>query len=123
MGDNAGRVEHEALIDAALVSWTSSMSSTEVLSILEAVDVPSGPMYSVEDMVNDPQYQARGMFESVQSGSGEVTLPAILPKLDGTPGGTQWAGPGEVGGDSDAVFMALGYSPEQIKKLRQNGDI
>lgn len=123
MGDNAGRVEHEAVIDAALASWTSSMSSTEVLAVLEAADVPSGPMYSVEDMVKDPQYQARGMFESVQSASGEVTIPAILPKLDGTPGATQWAGPAAVGGDSDAVFMALGYTPEQIQILRENGDI
>ena len=28
--------------------------------------VPAGPIYSVADMVEDPQYLARGMFETVE---------------------------------------------------------
>ncbi|MGB0187301.1 MAG: CaiB/BaiF CoA transferase family protein [Aequoribacter sp.] len=123
MADNAGRVEHEATIDAALADWTASITSVEVLRILSDADVPSGPMYSVEDMLVDPQYQARGMFETVQGQEGEVTIPAIMPKLGTTPGETQWAGPGEVGGSSEEVYLAAGFSESEIQALRATGDI
>lgn len=123
MADNAGRVQHEATIDAALAKWTSSISSVEVLRILAQADVPSGPMYSVEDMLVDPQYQARGMFETVQGNHGEVTIPAIMPKLDSTPGETRWAGPSEVGGSSDEVYLRVGFSEAELQVLRAAGDI
>ena len=123
MADNAGRVEHEATIDTALADWTASITSVEVLRILSDADVPSGPMYSVEDMLVDPQYQARGMFETVQGQEGEVTIPAIMPKLGTTPGETQWAGPGEVGGSSEEVYLAAGFSESEIQALRATGDI
>lgn len=123
MADNAGRVEHEPTIDAALAEWTASISSVEVLRILSEADVPSGPMYSVEDMLVDPQYQARGMFETVEGNEGEVTIPAILPKLGTTPGETHWAGPGEVGGSSEDVYLAAGFSASELQALRAAGDI
>lgn len=123
MADNAGRVVHEATIDAALAQWTGSISSVEVLRILSDADVPSGPMYSVEDMLVDPQYQARGMFETVQGTDGEVTIPAIMPKLGTTPGETNWAGPGEVGGSSEEVYLAAGFSESELQALRAAGDI
>jgi crotonobetainyl-CoA:carnitine CoA-transferase CaiB-like acyl-CoA transferase len=123
MADNAGRVEHEQTIDQALAAWTSSISSTEVLRILAEADVPSGPMYSVEDMLADPQYQARGMFEEVQAGDKTVTIPAIMPRLNSTPGQTRWAGPGAVGDDTDATYAQLGLSSDEIQSLRTNGDI
>jgi len=123
MADNAGRVEHEQTIDQALAAWTSSISSTEVLRILAEADVPSGPMYSVEDMLEDPQYQARGMFEEVQAGDKTVTIPAIMPRLNSTPGQTRWAGPGAVGDDTDSTYAELGLSVDEIQNLRTNGDI
>jgi len=123
MADNAGRVEHEQTIDQALAAWTSSISSTEVLRILAEADVPSGPMYSVEDMLADPQYQARGMFEEVQAGDKTVTIPAIMPRLSSTPGQTRWAGPGAVGDDTDSTYAELGLSVDEIQNLRTNGDI
>ena len=123
MADNAGRVEHEQTIDQALAAWTSSISSTEVLRILAEADVPSGPMYSVEDMLADPQYQARGMFEEVQAGDKTVTIPAIMPRLSSTPGQTRWAGPGAVGDDTDSTYAELGLSSDEIQNLRTNGDI
>ena len=123
MADNAGRVEHEATIDAALADWTASITSVEVLRILSDADVPSGPMYSVEDMLLDPQYQARGMFETVQGQQGEVTIPAIMPKLGTTPGQTHWAGPAEVGGSSEEVYLAAGFSEAELQALRAAGDI
>ena len=53
-------------IDAALAKWCSEHTSAEIISKLEAARVPVGPIYSVEDMMTDPHYIARGMFETVE---------------------------------------------------------
>ncbi len=117
--DNAGRVEHEAEIDDAIETWTSSTSSSEVLSALKLADVPSGPIYSVEDMFNDPHYHARGLFEKVGAGTREVDIPAIHPKLQGTPGRTDTAGP-EVGQHTDEILRdLLQLSDDTIDALKQ----
>ncbi len=120
--DNPGRVTHEAEIDAAIAAWTSSMSSSEVIAALEDADVPVGPIYSVADMMKDPHFEARGLFERVETDSGELDIPAILPKLSATPGQTDWPG-GPVGTHTEEILGAAGYSEAEIKSLRAAGDI
>ncbi|MEZ5550539.1 MAG: CaiB/BaiF CoA-transferase family protein [Pseudomonadales bacterium] len=120
--DNQGRVQHQARIDAAIAGWTATLSAAEVVATLEAADVPVGLIYDAQDMLNDPQYQARGMFEEVEVPGGTLTIPALLPKLARTPGTTRWGGP-EVGVHRDSVLKDLGYSAAEIEALAANGDI
>ena len=120
--DNKGRVQHQARIDKAIDTWTRAHTAAQVMASLEAVDVPAGLIYSIEDAVHDPHYQARGMFETVDTPSGALAIPAILPKLELTPGRTDWAGP-EVGVDTDTVLGQLGLGADEIARLRSNGDI
>lgn len=119
---NPGRVAQQQLIDAAIGGWTSAHSSSEVIATLEQVDVPVGPIYSIADAFEDPHYQARGMFEEVDTPNGKLKIPAILPKLSATPGQTTWAG-GEVGSHTDEVLQTAGFSAEEINNLRKEGDI
>jgi len=46
-----------------------------------------------------------------------------MPKLDSTPGETRWAGPSEVGGSSDEVYLRVGFSEAELQVLRAAGDI
>jgi len=120
--DNAGRVEHESVIDAAIEQWTGSLTSHEVIRLLEQADVPVGPIYAVDDMLTDEHYQARGLFEDVQVGENQLKIPAIMPKLSKTPGGTDWPG-GEVGTHTDEILHAAGYAESEIAELRDKGHI
>ena len=120
--DNPGRVEHQDYIDGAIAVWTQGRSSTEVISTLDAADVPVGPIYNVADMSEDPHFQARGMFETVQTAHGEIDIPAILPKLDATPGRTDWPG-GPVGTHTEQILAELGYTEEDLIALRTSADI
>jgi crotonobetainyl-CoA:carnitine CoA-transferase CaiB-like acyl-CoA transferase len=121
MADNAGRVEHEAEIDEALALWCAAHSSVHIINTLEDARVPVGPIYSVEDMMADPQYQARGMFEQVEIDGEPLKIPAILPKLDATPGRTDWPG-GEIGSHNDEVLKGiLALDDEEIERLRRAG--
>lgn len=124
MADNAGRVAHQQEIDDALAAWTSANTSETILDILEDVDVPSGPIYTVTDMMECEQYRAREMFESVDIGADKkLEIPAILPKLSDTPGRTDWAGQKTIGGDTASVLAELGYDPQKIKALQDGGAV
>ena len=121
MADNAGRVEHEAEIDEALAAWCAAHSSVHIINTLEEVQVPVGPIYSVEDMMTDPQYQARGLFEEVEIDGEPLKIPAILPKLDATPGRTDWPGR-EIGSHNEEVLKGiLALDEAEIERLRGEG--
>ena len=120
--DNAGRVEHESVIDAAIAQWTGSLTSQEVIRLLEEADVPVGPIYAADDMLTDEHYQARGLFEDVQVGENQLKIPAIMPKLSKTPGRTDWPG-GEVGTHTDEILHEVGYADSEIAELRKNGHV
>ena len=116
---NENRVKHEQEIDDALTEWTRSLTMDEVLDALRDAQVPSGPIYSVREMMADPQYQARELFEEVEAGGSPLKLPAIVPKLSRTPGETEWAGPA-LGEHNDAVLESIGVSAEEIEQLRRD---
>lgn len=121
LANNAGRVEHEAEIDTAISAWTTTLDSSAVLAALEDAAVPCGPIYSVADMVEDPQFEARELFESVKYDGRTLKIPAITPKLSETPGRTEWAGP-DVGAHTDEVLSdRLGMSEREIAALRDEG--
>ena len=118
---NDGRVPRSAEIDDAIQQWCATQSIDGALATLQAADVPAGKIYSVRDMMSDPQYLARGMFEQHQFADGTpVKLPAVSPKLSATPGATRWLGPalGEHTGD---VLRELGYSDADIAAMRKDG--
>jgi crotonobetainyl-CoA:carnitine CoA-transferase CaiB-like acyl-CoA transferase len=118
---NDGRVARTAEIDGAIQAWCDGQTITSALAILQAADVPVGKIYSVRDMMSDPQFLAREMFEQHQFADGTpVKLPAISPKLSATPGRTKWLGP-KLGQHTDEVLRALGYSDADIAALRQDG--
>lgn len=123
MANNAGRVKCQQEIDDAISQWTGQHNAKTILAILEEADVPSGPIYNVEDMLQDEQYNARGMFERVDIGGRELTLPAITPVLSETPGRTDFAGPRQVGKDTVTYLNGLGKSDSDIADLRRKGII
>jgi crotonobetainyl-CoA:carnitine CoA-transferase CaiB-like acyl-CoA transferase len=123
MADNAGRIVHEQEIDEALAEWCAAHSSTHIINELEEARVPVGPIYSVEDMLADPHYNARGMFEQVEIDGKPLKIPAIMPKLSATPGRTDFPG-GAVGDHNDEVLKGiLSLSEEEIASLRKDGVI
>jgi formyl-CoA transferase len=120
---NDGRVPRTAEIDDAIQAWCAGRNIDEALAALKAADVPVGKIYSVRDMLSDPQFLARRMFEQHSFADGTpIKLPAITPKLSETPGETKWLGPG-LGEHTAEVLRTLGYDDEHITQLKRDGVI
>jgi crotonobetainyl-CoA:carnitine CoA-transferase CaiB-like acyl-CoA transferase len=119
---NPGRVEHARMLDEVIAEWAKGKTADEVWAILDAAEVPFGPVYNIADIANDPQYQAREMILDVpHPGFGSVAMPGIVPKLSDTPGEVKWPGP-PLGADTDAVLRDLaGVTDEELARLRAEG--
>ncbi len=120
--DNVGRVQFEDEIDLALSAWCRKFESKEVLEILDASDVPSGPIYNAADMLGDPHFNARGLFEDVQVNGELLKIPAMMPKLSETPGETSWAGP-DIGSHNAEIFGKLFGLDEMSQEALKNDGV
>lgn len=120
---NADRVRNEPAVDGAISNWTATLTAAEVVAALEAAQVPVGSIYTVKDMIDDPHYNARGMFEEVEVGGRPLKIPAMSPKLSGTPGGTAWPGPTVGSHNTEVLRAVLGKTDAEIEALRADGTI
>jgi crotonobetainyl-CoA:carnitine CoA-transferase CaiB-like acyl-CoA transferase len=119
--ENVNRVENQTELDGLIGAWTGSLSQSDVLDKLEAAGVAAGPIYSVEDMFKDPQYHARGLFETVTIDGEPLKIPAIIPQLADTPGRTDW--PGAALGEHNAEVFGelLGMTSERLAEMKTAG--
>jgi crotonobetainyl-CoA:carnitine CoA-transferase CaiB-like acyl-CoA transferase len=121
--DNNDRVEHQDEIDGKIAQWAASQPAANALEQLDAAGVAAGPIYSVKDIFEDPQYRARGLLQEVMVDGEPLTIPAIIPHLSETPGGTRWPGPA-VGSHNDEIFSdVLNLSEDEQSALRTSGII
>ncbi|HIK77187.1 MAG TPA: CoA transferase [Gammaproteobacteria bacterium] len=119
--ENQGRVDNEKEIDAAIEKWTKEHTSDEVLSTMDEVSVPAGPILSVEDMMKDEHYIARGMFQEVEANGRTLHIPAMMPILTETPGTTEWPGPALSEHTDEVLSELLGKDEGEITQLRKDG--
>ncbi|MEM7254349.1 MAG: CaiB/BaiF CoA-transferase family protein [Pseudomonadota bacterium] len=123
MADNEGRVVHEKAIDDAITAWTKTLDSSEVLAKLEAAEVPAGPIYTVADIMTDPHYQARGLLHQVEINGKPLTIPGMAPRLERTPGGTDWPGPTLGAHNREILEDLLGLGADEVDTLKASGII
>ena len=120
--DHQARGRNMAEIDGIIAEWAQQYDSADLQERLNAAGVPAGLVYEPADMLDDPQFAARGSIATVHDERhGELAMPAIVPKLSETPGEIRWTGQ-PLGADTDAVLTeVLGMSAEQVEKLRGQG--
>ncbi|AHZ69447.1 L-carnitine dehydratase/bile acid-inducible protein F [Pseudomonas mandelii JR-1] len=123
LASNDGRDSRRDEIYGVIDRWVNSQPLDTVLTQLNQADVPVSRIFSAEDMFSDPQYLAREMFMQAKLPDGkDFKMPGIVPKLSETPGDCAWVGP-QLGEHNAQVLNDLGYDPQQIAKLREDGAI
>jgi crotonobetainyl-CoA:carnitine CoA-transferase CaiB-like acyl-CoA transferase len=119
----AGRAAHVDEIDDAVAGWVASRTQDEVLAAFEAAEAAVAPVYDASDIVVDPQLEAIGAIRDLDDDElGPIRMTNVLSRLSDTPGGIEWAG-GPHGRDTVAVLGELGVAPEELARLRDEGDV
>jgi formyl-CoA transferase len=123
LANNAGRARRAQELDDAILAWTLLHDADDLVALLNAAQVPNGKIYSIADIVHDPQYLARDMIRTVKLDDGtSVKVPGIVPKLSETPGDIDAPGP-SLGRHTEEVLRGLGYDAARIAALRATGVI
>src|SRR6266436_2169507 len=104
-------------IFAEIEKWLADKTKFEAIDILRKFEVPCGPVLSMRDLAHDPFLRASGSIVEVQHETRgtyltvgcPIKFSGFTPKITGAP---------LLGEHTDQVLTELGYSKEQIAKLR-----
>jgi crotonobetainyl-CoA:carnitine CoA-transferase CaiB-like acyl-CoA transferase len=109
-------VERREITTAELEKWTAH----EILARLLANDVPSAPIVSRFELLNDPQVRANQILEEHESKDfGKVRQPRPAARFDVTPSTIRKLAP-MLGADNESILSELGYGIEDIERLKLN---
>ncbi len=101
--------------------WLFARSKSEVFEAAHAARVPCAPLFTMEDVLNDPGFAARGVWEEVDHPvMGRVRMPSRPMLWSKTPWSIRRAAP-LLGQHTVEVLKAAGYSREEISMLGEAG--
>jgi crotonobetainyl-CoA:carnitine CoA-transferase CaiB-like acyl-CoA transferase len=120
---NAERVKHRGEVDAIIGGWIGQRTLGEAISFFEKAGVTAAPVYDVAQFLEDPHVQERGIVVDLPDDDmGSVPMHNITPRLSETPGTFRLPAP-SVGQHNEEIYGGIGYSPEQIQRLKSDGII
>lgn len=119
-GALALRARHSGEGARIVEQWIAARSREEVKRIMDEAGVPCEPVVKEDELKEDPQLNAREMLVEVESGDlGKFKIPGVPIKLSETPGGIESPAP-QLGEHTEEILTSfLGYSKEEIARLRK----
>ena len=115
------RGDNQEAIERIVADWAKKYDAVEIDRILNEAGVICGPIYTIADIFEDPQFKARDMLlEHVDPGFGKFIGPGIVPKFSETPGEVRWSGTWEEGIANEDVYGGLlGLSDAELAALKR----
>ena len=116
---HGARGAHQVELDALVEQWTQTLTTRQVLDLMDQFGVPAGLIYRAPDMLDDPHFQARNAIVSVPHPDfGELKMQNVAPKLSETPGSIRSPSPA-LGQHNDEVYRELlGLTEERYAELK-----
>lgn len=105
-------------IFATVEEWTKTLTKFEAMDILNKYDIPCGPILSMKEIAEDQSLRATGTIVEVDHPERGTYLTVGNPiKLSDSP--TEVRRSPLLGEHTDEVLSGLGYSEDQIGRLRE----
>jgi CoA:oxalate CoA-transferase len=121
--DGTSRAAHADFIRSAIEAWLGDKSRNEAVALLEQKGVPSGPVYTAEDVFSDPHIAARNMLISVDDPVAGPRKYARSPlHLSAAPEIPTAPAP-RLGEHTRPILDLLGYGEADIQRLQNQGVI
>jgi crotonobetainyl-CoA:carnitine CoA-transferase CaiB-like acyl-CoA transferase len=117
-GNNAG------VINDVMIEWCAARTRDEAIGQLERARIPCGPVYELDEVLNDEQVRARQLFEEREFPGGPRPTPLARPaaRLSESSGGVHRRAP-TVGEHTDEVLTELGFTADEITIFRREGAV
>ncbi|MFX1303059.1 MAG: CaiB/BaiF CoA transferase family protein [Promethearchaeota archaeon] len=117
------RFDYVELLDKIIEEWSNPLSRAEAIEQLEAVRIPCGETYTMEEVHSHPNLKERSMlcdqFDFSKWGVKKATIPNRLINFSDTIGSVEASGP-EFGAHNEEIYCdLLGYHKEELKRWRQ----
>lgn len=109
---NAARLAHDAEVNRLLADYIGRHDRDACLAHFRAKGVTVGPVHDPIDLLADPHVVERGVYVQLQpdATTAPVTMHAVTPRLQGTPGAIRRAAP-VLGQHNDELRGELGAGP------------
>jgi crotonobetainyl-CoA:carnitine CoA-transferase CaiB-like acyl-CoA transferase len=121
--DNASRVRHRDALAARIELITAEQPRSHWLALLEANDIPCGPINDYAQVFADPQVVAREMVvETEHPTLGRLKTLGSPIKMSATPPDVSRRAP-LLGEHTDEVLAEAGFGSREIEVLRQSGAV
>jgi formyl-CoA transferase len=121
--DNAMRVANRKLLADQIEEITAQQPRSHWLALLEANDIPCGPINDYAQVFDDPQVVARDMVvETDHPTLGSLKTLGSPIKMSATPPDVSRRGP-MLGEHTDEVLEEAGLTADEISALRQSGAV
>ncbi len=115
------RAQHADELDEAVGSWISERTTGDVIQAFEEANAAITPIYHIEDIMQDPQYQALDSIITVDDPElGRIKMQNVLFRLSETPGEVKWSGP-RLGEHNEEVYGELGIEEKRLEELAEKG--
>jgi formyl-CoA transferase len=116
---HGARGANQQELDAMVERWTQSLTTREVLALMDQHGVPAGLIYRAPEMLEDPHFKAREAIVTVPHPDfGDLRMQNVAPKLSETPGGVHSPSP-DLGQHNDEIFLkVLGLAAQRYAELK-----
>ncbi|MEO1225210.1 MAG: CoA transferase [Pseudomonadota bacterium] len=121
---HSARGAHQAELDDLIAAWSRTLTSDDVLALMESSGVPAGLIYRAPEMLADPHFRARqAIIDAPNHDYGTLKMQNVVPRLTETPGAVHASAP-HLGEHNEAVYRdLLGLSRERLVALSEAGII
>jgi crotonobetainyl-CoA:carnitine CoA-transferase CaiB-like acyl-CoA transferase len=120
---NGDRVRNRATLVPMLQEYFLTKPASHWVEVLQAVNVPAGPINDLADVFSDPQVLHRQMLLEMPHPTLKSIKQTGLPlKFSATPGGLD-RHPPLLGEHNREILKDLGYSAADVEKLAENSII
>lgn len=118
---STGRNTAREAILAAVKPWVAARTVAEVLALMDAIDVPAAKVQRIDEVIADPQIQARGMvMEQEHPRHGTLRLPNLPFRFSGCDTTIRQVAP-DLGQHNAEVAARLGYGADEIAAMQADG--